>query len=174
MPDIERQSDLAQKLARALRGRGWTCATAESCSAGLVGHIITMIAGSSDYYQGGVISYSNDVKVKLLGVRRSTLDAVGAVSKETASEMAHGVRKALHADVGIATTGIAGPGGATARKPVGLIYVAVETPTHKRVEELRLTGDRLANITGAAEQALHLATRVIGEINGATMEDHDE
>ncbi|CAN5534313.1 hypothetical protein BH23CHL2_BH23CHL2_16160 [soil metagenome] len=157
MPDEARDLELSNMLASALKARGWTCATAESCSAGLVGHIITMIAGSSDYYQGGVIAYSNRAKEELLGVRSETLSAVGAVSPETAGEMASGARRALHADVGIATTGIAGPGGATDRKPVGLIYVAVALPAGETVRELRLDGDRLENIVQSAVQALQLA-----------------
>ena len=120
-----------------------------------------MIAGSSEYYQGGVIAYSDRAKQELLDVRPDTLDSVGAVSAETAGEMASGARQALHADIGIATTGIAGPGGATARKPVGLIYVAVATPEREAVWELRLDGERLANIEQTARQALHLAIEQI-------------
>lgn len=116
-----------------------------------------MIAGSSDYYQGGVIAYSNQAKLELLGVDADTLASVGAVSPETASQMADGARSTLHADVGIATTGIAGPGGATGRKPVGLIYIAVATPEAREVRELRLQGDRLANIEETAREALRLA-----------------
>lgn len=126
-----------------------------------------MIAGSSDYYQGGVIAYSNEAKQDLLSVSADTLASVGAVSPETASEMASGARNALHADVGISTTGIAGPGGATARKPVGLIYVAVATPEGGEVRELRLHGDRLANIQQTAFEALQLA------IGAITTEDGD-
>lgn len=120
-----------------------------------------MIAGSSDYYLGGVIVYSNRAKQELLDVRLETLDSVGAVSLETAGEMASGARQALHADVGIATTGIAGPGGATDRKPVGLIFVAVATPEREHVRELRLDGERLANIEQTARQALQLAIEQI-------------
>ena len=168
MPDLTQQLELSQTLASALRARGWTCATAESCSAGLVGHIITMVAGSSDYSQGGVIAYSNRAKTELLGVRQTTLNTGGAVSPETAAEMASGARAALHADVGIATTGIAGPGGATPHKPVGLIYVALATPAGGDVRELRLSGDRLENIEQTAAEALRLAIDWI-----ATADDGD-
>jgi PncC family amidohydrolase len=116
-----------------------------------------LVPGSSDYFMGGVIAYSNRVKAELLGVRQSTLDAVGAVSRETAVEMARGAREALHAGLGIATTGIAGPGGATARKPVGLIYIAVSGKTGDEVRELRLESDRAGNITQTARAALRLA-----------------
>ena len=91
----------------------------------MIGHLITSIAGSSDYFLGGIISYSNEAKVSYLGVSHETLERVGAVSAECASQMARGARYAFDTDVGIATTGIAGPGGATERKPVGLIYIAV-------------------------------------------------
>ena len=161
MPDQVREIELSQAFGRAFRTRGWTCATAESCSAGLVGHIITMIAGSSDYYLGGVIAYSNAAKQDLLHVSAETLDSVGAVSRETALEMATGARSALHADVGISTTGIAGPGGATKRKPVGLIYVAVSTPDDTQVRELRLMGDRLENIETTASCVLELAISML-------------
>ena len=161
MPEYASELDLSRELASALRARDWTCATAESCSAGLVGHIITSIAGSSDYYQGGVIAYTNQAKQDLLDVDPETLARVGAVSSETALEMADGARTALNADVGISTTGIAGPGGATARKPVGLIYVAAVTPEHTRVRQLRLSGDRLENIEQTAARAIRLAIEMV-------------
>jgi nicotinamide-nucleotide amidase len=148
---------LSTEFAAALRARGWSCATAESCTGGLVGHIITSLAGSSDYFKGGVIAYSNQAKLDLLDVKESTLEARGAVSAETAGEMARGARVALAADVGIATTGIAGPGGATERKPVGLVYIAVSTPERESVRELRLNGDRIENIEQSAAAALRLA-----------------
>lgn len=163
MPENYDLSDLSRAFGDALRARRLTCATAESCTAGLVGHVITLTAGSSDYFLGGVIAYSNQAKVDLLGVRQATLDSVGAVSPETALEMAAGARRALAADVGIATTGIAGPGGATARKPVGLIYVAVSSPAGEEVRELRLTSDRAGNIEQTAVAALNLAIEHIEE-----------
>lgn len=125
-----------------------------------------MIAGSSDYYRGGVIAYSNEAKRNLLNVQAATLESVGAVSEETAAEMAAGAQAALNADVGISTTGIAGPGGATRRKPVGLIYVAVATPEGSEVRELRLQGDRLVNIERTATEALQLAIAVIAAEDG--------
>jgi PncC family amidohydrolase len=161
LADHATQLKLSQALASALRTRGWTCATAESCSAGLVGHIITLISGSSDYYQGGVIAYSNAAKEDLLGVNPATLASVGAVSSEAAQEMAEGSQRALRSDVGISTTGIAGPGGATDRKPVGLIYVAAATPERSKVRELRLQGNRIENIDRTAEEALQLAIDTI-------------
>lgn len=151
-------------LGEALRERGLTCAVAESCTGGLIGHLITSIAGSSDYFQGGIIAYSNDAKVRLLNVEQEILASVGAVSSETAAAMARGVRPALAADVGISSTGIAGPGGATARKPVGLVYIGVATPQGVVIRELRLDGDRAENIERSAIMALQLALESITEL----------
>jgi PncC family amidohydrolase len=158
-PASTRQPHLARSaaLGQALRARGWSCATAESCTGGGIAHAITAIAGSSDYFLGGIVAYSNPAKVQLLGVRQRTLDSVGAVSAECAAEMARGARHALGTDVGVSSTGIAGPGGATARKPVGLVYIAVSTPESNDVRELRLAGDRLAVIEQAIASAFDLA-----------------
>jgi PncC family amidohydrolase len=150
---------LAAELGERLRERAWQLAVAESCTGGLIGHRITSISGSSDYFAGGVIAYSNSAKEQLLGVAQETLARVGAVSRETALEMAHGARRALEADVGISSTGIAGPGGATPRKPVGLVYVAVATPVDEHVIELHLDGDRLTVIEASTHAALQLALR---------------
>lgn len=152
---------LSAQLGQLLRGRGWTCASAESCTGGLIGSWITSLSGSSDYFSGGIIAYSNSAKTSLLGVEQRTLDEVGAVSSECALEMAQGARRALNAEVGISSTGIAGPGGATARKPVGLIYVAVAIPDHAEVRELQLDGDRLENIHASAVAALELALHLL-------------
>jgi PncC family amidohydrolase len=108
-----------------LSERALTLATAESSTGGLVAHRITSVSGSSAYYLGGFVTYSNEAKEMLLGVCRETMIAHGAVSEETAREMARGARERLGADLGIATTGIAGPSGGTEEKPVGLVYVAL-------------------------------------------------
>jgi nicotinamide-nucleotide amidase len=121
----EGDTTMEATVGRLLRERGKTLATAESCTGGLVGSRITDVAGSSDYYVGGLVAYSNDVKEKVLGVSRSTLAMFGAVSEETACEMALGVRRITGADVGIATTGIAGPDGGTDDKPVGTVAIAL-------------------------------------------------
>ena len=156
---------ISDSLASALRGRGWSCATAESCTGGGIALGITSIAGSSDYMQGGIVAYSNEIKRKLLQVSQATLDNVGAVSEACAREMARGVRQTIGTDVGISSTGIAGPGGATARKPVGLVYIAVSTPEVDVVRELRLSGDRQHVMRESARLALELAHSVI--IDGA-------
>lgn len=153
---------LAEQFGVLLRSRGMTCATAESCTGGGIALRITSVSGSSDYMAGGVVAYSNEVKERLLGVSRETLAAVGAVSPECATQMARGVRDRLGVNVGLSSTGIAGPLGATARKPVGLVYIAVSTPDADEVRELRLTGDRLSIMAGAADEALLLACALIG------------
>nr|WP_302649274.1 competence/damage-inducible protein A [uncultured Agathobaculum sp.] len=116
---------LEQVVGDGLRQRGLMLAVAESCTGGLLSKRITDIPGCSDYYLGGVCSYANSVKMNVLGVKKETLDTVGAVSPEVAEQMAEGVARALGADVGVGTTGIAGPGGGTDDKPVGLVYISV-------------------------------------------------
>jgi PncC family amidohydrolase len=129
-------------------------ATAESCTGGLVGHRLTNVPGSSDYLEGGVIAYSYEAKERLLGVHHNTLYEHGAVSAETALEMARGARKALGADIGIAVTGIAGPGGGLPGKPVGLVYIALSARTYERVERFVWDSDREGNKAYSAEAAL--------------------
>lgn len=147
------------QLARLLSSRGLTVATAESCTGGLVSHRITSVAGSSAYFIGGIVSYSNELKLSLLGVPTVVLEQYGAVSRECALAMARGVRLRTGADIGVATTGIAGPGGATSSKPVGLVYIACVTPWSDECEEHHWHGDRAENIALAAEAALQLLIR---------------
>jgi PncC family amidohydrolase len=115
----------AEKLVELLKKTGKTLSTAESCTGGLIGGAITSVPGSSEIFLGGAISYSNEVKERLLGVEEETLIAHGAVSEETAREMVTGARDLFRTSTAIAVTGIAGPGGATPTKPVGLVYIAV-------------------------------------------------
>lgn len=116
---------LEQVVGDGLRDRGMTLSVAESCTGGLLSTRITDIPGCSAYYKGGVCSYTNDVKMKILGVQKDTLDSVGAVSPEVAEQMAEGVAKVLGTDVGVGITGIAGPDGGTEEKPVGLVYISI-------------------------------------------------
>jgi len=139
---------------------GRTVAVAESCTAGRLGWRITRVPGSSEYFKGGVIAYSDDVKAALLNVDRATLDAHGAVSEQTAREMAAGVRAATGADTGLAVTGIAGPGGGSPEKPVGLVYVAVSGPAD-RVSRFRFAGGRDAVRELAVQAALELLRRTL-------------
>ncbi len=111
-----------------LRERGWTLVTAESCTGGQLGHALTNVTGASDVYLGGIIAYSNQIKEQLLNVPAATLAEHGAVSAATAEAMAQGARERLGASAALATTGIAGPGGGSAEKPVGLVYIGLATP----------------------------------------------
>lgn len=147
-------NDLAARLLAALRGRGWTLATAESCTGGLLGDALTDIAGSSDVYLGGVVAYANSAKVALLGVPESVLASEGAVSPETAAAMAAGARRQFGAQVALSATGIAGPGGGSPEKPVGLIYLGLATPDGVWTERHIWPGDRRANKVHSAERAL--------------------
>lgn len=145
---------LENELYEMLTRHGWSLSTAESCTGGLVSHRITSAPGCSVYYLGGVIAYSNAVKMSLLGVPEDVLRAFGAVSAECALAMARGVRQRIGADIGVSTTGIAGPGGATATKPVGLVYIACSTPWGDVVEEHHFRGDRKETIVASAAAAL--------------------
>jgi PncC family amidohydrolase len=156
--------ELARTVGERLRRAGWHVATAESCTGGLVGHLLTEIAGSSEYYQGGVVSYDNAVKRDLLGVNPATLQSAGAVSEACAREMAAGARRLLGTEVAVSTTGIAGPGGGSPEKPVGLVYVAVATPRGTRCERYVFGTDRSANKEQAARAALEL---LLAELDGS-------
>jgi PncC family amidohydrolase len=136
-------------------------AAAESCTGGSVARRITAIAGSSHYFQGSAVTYSNSAKTSLLGVDAALLAAVGAVSPECATAMAQGARRVFGADIAVSTTGIAGPSGATARKPLGLVYIALATPGETTVEEHLFDGDRAAVIDTATERALQLLLEAV-------------
>lgn len=134
--------------------KGITIGTAESCTGGLVGKMLTDLGGSSGYYQGGVISYANAVKEQVLGVSLETLATYGAVSEETAKEMVEGVFRVLRTDYAIATTGIAGPGGGSQEKPVGLVYIGIGTPRRITVYKEIFIGDRTSIRKSVAERAI--------------------
>lgn len=148
-------------VGQALRARGLTLALGESCTGGLVGHRLTQVPGSSTYFLGGVVAYAYEAKERLLNVRHDTLYHHGAVSRETALEMARGARQAFRADIGLSVTGIAGPDGGMPDKPVGLTWVAVSTREGEWAEEHLWDGDRAANKGASAEAALTLLLRVI-------------
>lgn len=130
-------------VGKLLRQQGLRLAVAESCTGGLVGHLITNVPGSSTYYMGSVTAYAYEAKVRLLGVRWETLEKYGAVSKETVLEMACGVRRALAADIGASVSGIAGPGGGTPDKPVGLAWVGLSAAGVDEAWRFNWQGDRL-------------------------------
>jgi PncC family amidohydrolase len=133
-----------------------TLAVAESCTGGLVGHRLTNVPGSSAYFLGGILAYSYDAKEHLLGVRHNTLYDHGAVSEAVVHEMARGVRRALGADIGLAVTGIAGPGGGLPGKPVGLTWIALAAHNVDQAESHIWQGDRQANKAQSAEAVLAL------------------
>ena len=135
---------------------GYTISTAESCTGGLLGHRFTNVPGSSTYYLGGVVSYSNDMKMKTLGVQENTLQEFGAVSKQTATEMAQGVRDLFGSDLAIAVTGIAGPGGGTAEKPVGLVYITLVHNDTVWAKEFKFFTDRKLNKQLSSQVALNM------------------
>lgn len=148
--------DLAAQLGERCLALGLRVATVESCTGGLVGHLITETPGSSAYYLGGFVTYSDDLKRALVGVPDDVLGAHGAVSAQTALAMAVGGRARTAADIGGSVTGIAGPDGATADKPVGLTYVAVADSSGAEVRRHLWSGTRAANKRASAEALLEL------------------
>jgi PncC family amidohydrolase len=170
MPDPRPPTDdelrkAAERLGRALVKRGWQMASAESCTGGLVGHVITEVPKSSDHYLGGVVSYSNAVKDDLLDVSQELIDRVGAVSAEVAEAMAEGalVRFPV-ARLAVSVTGIAGPDGGSEDKPVGLTYVAATVRDDRAVVERHTwPHDRSGNKRASALAALELAARLVAE-----------
>jgi PncC family amidohydrolase len=157
------QEPLEVKVGRLLRTRGLTLALAESCTGGLVGHRLTEVPGSSDYFVGGVMAYAYSAKERLLGVDHDTLYSLGAVSAEVARQMALGARAALGTDIGLSITGIAGPTGGTPEKPVGLTFVALSTAGEERCERHVWEGGRAFNKARSAEAALDLLQRYLEE-----------
>ena len=156
--------ELASIVGKQLRKVGFTCATAESCTGGLVGHLITEIPGSSDYFLGSITTYSNDSKIRELGVSEETLKSFGAVSEQTARDMALGVKKVFGSDCAIATTGIAGPGGATKTKPVGLCYLSAIYKDKTFVKEFHFGTGRRINKERGAMAALESLRRLLLDI----------
>lgn len=150
-------------VADGLRARGATLAVAESCTGGLIGARVTRLPGSSDYFVGGVVAYADAVKVTALGVDEGLLTQKGAVSAEVAAAMAEGVRRFTGATFGLSTTGVAGPSGGTAEKPVGLVYVACAGPRGTRTVRERFPGDREGVREWAVARALHLLRETLAE-----------
>ncbi|HKF84423.1 MAG TPA: CinA family protein [Candidatus Limnocylindrales bacterium] len=146
--------ELAARLQARCIAAGVTVATAESCTGGLVAHVLTEVPGSSAYLRGGIVAYANDVKEALLGVPAATLEAHGAVSAQVAVAMAEGARDRLHAGLGVGVTGVAGPDGGTDDKPVGLVYVAVAGLGSPEVRRYVWPGDRAENKRDSARAAI--------------------
>ena len=149
-------STLEEVVGRLLSEQGLTIAVAESCTGGLIAHRLTNVPGSSAYFIGGVVAYANEVKELVLGVSGETLSVYGAISEETAQEMARRARRLFGTDVAISATGIAGPGGGTPQKPVGLVYVALAAQDLERCERHLWRGDRQENKRRTSEAALEI------------------
>ncbi len=148
--------ELEKRIGELLSQRGWTLAVAESYTGGLLGHRITNVPGSSSYFQGGVVSYSNEAKERILGVPHETLLEHGAVSEQTVLAMARGVRQLLGTDIALSVTGIAGPTGGTPEKPVGLVYIGLAADGIELCEKHIWKGDRTENKERSAEAALEV------------------
>lgn len=139
-----------------LQSQSLTLSVAESCTGGLLGHRLTDAPGSSNYFVGGVVAYSYQAKEQILGVRRDTLERFGAVSEQTALEMASGARRLFGSDLALAVTGIAGPGGGTPDKPVGLVYIALAASDRQVCQGYVWDGDRAGNKAYSARAALEI------------------
>ena len=144
------------ELVATLRAAGATVSTAESCTGGLVAARITSVSGASEAFKYGAVTYCNEAKNKILGVEKEALETLGAVSAKTAEEMAAGVRKIMNAEIGVSVTGLAGPNGGEG-KPVGLVFVAVNSDKYSEVTENHFSGDRISVRNQAADKALELA-----------------
>lgn len=145
---------LEQEVAKLLREKGLTLGVVESATGGLLSHLITNVPGSSDCYQGSITAYSDEIKVKVVGAREETIKKYGAVSHEAAKEMARGGRRVLASDICLADTGIAGPGGTTPEKPVGLFYLGLSCESGTESRKHTFSGDREQNKLDAAQAAL--------------------
>lgn len=153
----------AAEIGDLLRSKGLTISAAESCTGGLLTSTLTDISGSSGYVMGSVVSYDNSVKQGLVGVQEQTLMDYGAVSEQTARQMAEGIRKLIKTDIGVGITGIAGPGGGTYEKPVGLTYISAVNGEKTLVERFVWDGDRIANKVSSVAAALDLIEQLINE-----------
>ncbi|RLB12213.1 MAG: competence protein [Deltaproteobacteria bacterium] len=148
------EDSMAEIVGKVLSARKLTVSVAESCTGGLIGHLLTAVPGSSRYFLGGIVSYGNEAKTELLGVQAETLEDYGAVSNETVREMAEGVRNRLHSDLGIAVSGIAGPGGGTREKPVGTVHLSLASAEETPSQGYRFWGNRHAVKLNSATMAL--------------------
>jgi PncC family amidohydrolase len=152
---------LAAEVADLAIRAGITVCTAESCTGGLVAHLLTRTAGVSAVFQGGIVAYSNRAKVELLGVDAAVLETHGAVSDPVARAMARGACARFHARVGVSTTGIAGPAGGSAEKPVGLVFVAVQGPSIDACSRFQFSGDRMEIVLASAGEALKMLRQAV-------------
>jgi nicotinamide-nucleotide amidase len=158
-------SIIEQEIGDLLRKKRMTLGLVESATGGLISHRMTNVPGSSDYYKGSVTAYSNEAKARIVGVSEATIDQHGAVSAQVAEEMAEGGRKLLAADVCLADTGVAGPGGATKEKPVGLFYLGLSIKDKTCSRQYNFTGDREENKRDAAEASLRWLKEYLSGLN---------
>ena len=158
-------ANLEQEIGNLLRQKGLTLGVVESATGGLISHRLTNVPGSSDYYQGSITAYSNEVKIKVVEVKADTINQYGAVSHQVAEEMALGGRKVLGVDICLADTGIAGPGGAMPEKPVGLFYIGLSHQAGTRSQRHCFYGDREQNKRNAAEAALAWLKQYLASLN---------
>ena len=155
-------SVIEAQVAELLKSRGFTISVAEACTAGMIATRLTSVAGSSSYFVGGVLAYANEVKEQILGVPKEMMIRDGSVAEATALAMARGVKKLLGTDLAVAATGVMGPGGATAAKPVGLFFLAVAGPGDSEMcRRYLFRGDRSQNRQEASEEALKLVREVV-------------
>lgn len=150
------KKEILEKISLILKDKKLTVASAESCSGGLIAHTLTNISGSSDYFDRGVVCYSNKSKTELLDVPEDVIKKHGAVSEQVAKAMAKGIRKKSNVDIGISTTGIAGPTGGTKEKPVGLVFIALSTEKETLVKKFQFSGNRIENKESTCNAALQM------------------
>ena len=162
----DKDDTLESAIGDVLKSKHCTLSAAESCTGGLISSLITSVPGSSEYYLGSVTSYANSVKQNVLGVPEEIIEQHGAVSSECVAAMADGVRRLMATDYAIATSGIAGPGGGSAEKPVGTVWVGVSSEKGTETYRLRFNSDRKRNIERFASSALHILLRKLrNELN---------
>ena len=163
MENIDNAStiELIKELAQKLLTRGKTIATAESCTGGNIAHNITLLAGSSQYFLGGIVSYANEVKMNVLGVSKKDLDKYGAVSKAVVESMATGACKTIGSDYSVATSGIAGPGGGSEEKPVGTVWMAVSDGKNVVSKKWNFDGNREEIIEKATKTAIFMLLEIV-------------
>lgn len=154
---------LEEQIGKLLLEKGLKVAVAESCTGGLICHLITNVSGSSNYFEAGIVSYSNYSKHSFLGVNTDIIKTKGAVSAEVALQMAEGVRKVTNVDIGLSVTGIAGPTGGSEKKPVGLVYIGLSSKERSVVREFNFSGTRLEIKEKAAIEALKLLLAYLEE-----------
>jgi nicotinamide-nucleotide amidase len=160
------RSSLEKVIGDRLREKGWTLSIAESCTGGLISDRITNVSGSSDYFEGGMVTYSNESKAKYLGVPLDYIRKYGAVSPQVARKMAQGVRKAFNTTFGLSTTGVAGPTGGTKRSPIGRVFIGISDGKRTWVRKLDLKGSRREIREKAAEESLQFFYKILVEKSG--------